>query len=143
MEHCQKLLLIQIKEKKAAQIKALCEGLHIQAITVKPRDFGKSLGNLSVIRGFGYPSAPGGAISHPAAMSASQTGLPLAANQMPPAEMMVFCGIAPDALDTFLSAYREAGIEPVSLKAVVTPANIRWDVATLCRELLREQAQMR
>lgn len=142
MEHCKKLLLIQVKGKKAAQIKALCDRLQIQVIAVDARDFGKPLGSLAGIKGFGGSAAPGTKIPQPTAKPASKPGLPLAPAPIPPAEMMVFCGINPDALDAFLAAYKEAGIESIGLKAVITPTNIRWDVATLYRELLREQMQL-
>lgn len=139
MEHSQKLLLIQIKEPKASQIRALCKRLDIRPVAVASRDFWKTLGSLAGVKGFAGSFTPEKALLHPAAGAAA----PLAANLMPPSEILVFCGMTSDDLDRFLETYRTAGIEPVGLKAVITPANIRWDVPTLCRELLREQAQLR
>jgi hypothetical protein len=45
-------------------------------------------------------------------------------------------------VDDFLAAYRETGLAPVALKAVVTPGNIRWNAQELFRELLREHEKL-
>ncbi|MDE6701870.1 MAG: DUF3783 domain-containing protein [Acetatifactor sp.] len=127
MTYSKKLLLIQVGNKKLSEIQQLCRTLEIQTIIVEPKDFGKPLGQLAKIAGIQGNSAT---------KSPIKTG-----NSMPPVEMMVFCGLTSEALDTFLAAYRNAGIAPIGLKAIITPSNIRWDVYTLCRELMQEQLQ--
>ncbi len=122
-----KLLLIQINGQKLAAIRQLCMSLEIQPIVIEPKDFGKPLGHLAQITGM-----PGGIVPE---------RTPCPGDIMPSVEIMIFCGLDPDALDIFLAAYRNAGIAPVGLKAVITPANIRWDIYTLCRELMREHLQ--
>lgn len=127
MTYSKKLLLIQVGGQKLSEIQQLCRTLEIQTIVVESKDFGKPLGHLAQIAGIQPPSKTD---------SYAKTD-----SIMPPVEMMVFCGLTSEALDTFLAAYRNAGIAPIGLKAVITPANIRWDVYMLCRELMQEQLQ--
>ena len=54
-------------------------------------------------------------------------------------EMLVLVDFAEVALDQFLQTYRQSGIAPVSLKAVLTPHNQGWDSVALYRELVRER----
>ena len=127
MTYSKKLLLIQVGNKKCAEIQQICRTLDIQTIIIEPKDFGKPLGQLAKIAGI---------------QGNNTTKSPIKTkNIMPPVEMMVFCGLTSEALDTFLAAYRNAGIAPIGLKAIITPSNIRWDVYTLCRELMQEQLQ--
>lgn len=54
-------------------------------------------------------------------------------------EMLLFCGFTSEALDEFLAAYKETGMNPVALKAIVTPHNIFWDSVQLFEELQKER----
>lgn len=124
-----KLLLVQIGRTKLSELQRLCKALGIETIVVEAKDFGKPLGQLARIAGIRD--------NHGAAPALKPESF------MPPVEMMVFCGFAPEALDTFLAACRDAGIAPVGLKAVITPSNIRWNIYTLCRELMQEQQRIK
>lgn len=64
---------------------------------------------------------------------------PLAYQQ---AEILVFVGFADEKLDFFLRAYRQAGIAPIPLKAILTPHNCNWSVYELTLELMREHIAM-
>lgn len=55
-------------------------------------------------------------------------------------ELLIFSGLADGKLDEFLAEYRKKGIEPVSLKAVITAHNISWTVYQLVSELVKERA---
>jgi hypothetical protein len=55
-------------------------------------------------------------------------------------ELMFFYGIEDEALERFLDAYNEAGIEKIRLKAVVTPTNLNWTLYELAEELDKESA---
>ena len=55
-------------------------------------------------------------------------------------ELLLFSGLPDAKLNAFLKAYREAGIPPVPLKAVVTPYNLFWPPYELACELDRERA---
>ena len=66
--------------------------------------------------------------------------MPPFAWQMP--ELLVFSGLQENSLQLFLAAYREAQIEQIPLKAIVTPHNISWSIYELSRELASEHAAM-
>lgn len=114
-----KVLLFHVEKTKQRQIADLCRKLKIESIIVPKRQYGESLGALA-----GIPGIPRKNIV------CDQTELS--------GEMLVFSGIDSEALDVFLEKYRESGIEPVALKAVVTPHNIFWNVPALFEELVRE-----
>lgn len=57
-------------------------------------------------------------------------------------EIMIFSGFSQEYLFQFLSAYNDAGIEKISLKAMLTPYNFTWSLYELIKELEREQAEM-
>ena len=57
-------------------------------------------------------------------------------------ELLVFSGIPEGMLDLILAEYRKEKIEPVALKAMVTPHNISWTVYELSSELAKEHAAM-
>ena len=110
-------------EAKKAQIFALCRTLHFAARAIAPGDAGQAVGAL-------------------AGLSAGAPVEKLPAGYALP-EVLIFSGDAGEALDVFLAAYREAGIEPIALKAVVTPHNTAWSVRALVEELQKERTAMR
>lgn len=55
-------------------------------------------------------------------------------------EVLLFNGLSDGELDVFLREYRNAGIEPVGLKAIVTPDNSVWTLNELITELIKERA---
>lgn len=112
-----KILLFHVGKEKSDKIKTLCHDLHIQAITVPKARYHDALGTLLNIGTF-----PAGE------RSAEEFSM----------EMMVFSGLTSEELDTFLKAYRDAGIAPISLKAIVTPSNIFWSAGQLYGELMKE-----
>ncbi len=57
-------------------------------------------------------------------------------------ELIIFSGMTEDMLDMFLKRYKDMGIEPVKLKAVVTATNISWNVYELVTELIREHKEL-
>lgn len=113
------VLLFHVEKSKQKQIAELCRQLAFTPVIVPKRQYGESLGALARIDGI------------------SKTGKPYEGEELS-REMMVFSGIGSEALDLFLAKYREKGIEPVDLKAVLTPNNIFWDVLTLFEELEKE-----
>lgn len=117
------VLFYTSKADKGREITALCNRLGFRSKALKPADAGCTVGSLA-----GLPGA-----------SKSIENLP-AGYSMP--ELIIFSGGAGEALDVFLAAYRKAGIEPVALKAVVTPHNAAWTVRALAEELQRERAAM-
>ncbi len=71
-------------------------------------------------------------------------GMPLrvAGVRIPPMytqkEIMIFSGLRDKELDIFLEKYRQAGIEKMPLKAIITPFNCKWSVYELTAELIKE-----
>lgn len=57
-------------------------------------------------------------------------------------ELIIFSGMTEEMLDMFLKRYKDMGIEPVKLKAVVTATNISWNVYELVTELIREHKEL-
>ena len=57
-------------------------------------------------------------------------------------EILLFSNLTENKLDEFLAAYKTAGIEPVELKAVVTPTNGNWTIEELTQELIKERTAM-
>lgn len=113
-----KVLLFHISGKKQNQIKKLCSLLGIAAVSVDESRHGEQIGVLAGITGF-----KGKTDSNSKTVSA---------------EMLVFSGMDSEEMDRFLSEYKKNGIEPVALKAVVTPDNIFWTAEQLFRELMME-----
>lgn len=54
-------------------------------------------------------------------------------------ELIVFSGLKDNKLDEFLAEYKEMGIAPIGLKAVVTIHNVNWTMYELAEELVRER----
>lgn len=57
-------------------------------------------------------------------------------------EILLFSNLTERKLDEFLAAYKDMGIEPVGLKAVVTKTNAEWTIEELTAELVKERAAM-
>lgn len=140
MHNNSKILLFQVAPAKTAQIKALCQSLKIQVLTIRHDQYHRPLGQLAGIKGF---AAPGTTRIRRTVSTSADTSGPLPGIGIPRTELMVFCGFSSDALDAFLEAYKQAQIAPIPLKAVITPANIGWDAHTLYSELLKEHAQFK
>ena len=112
------VLLFRVEPVKAAQIESLCKNLGICTSKVKLSDYSQKLAHLAGIPGF-----PREDIDY--------TGPEF------PSEMMVFSNMA-DRLDQFLNEYKNAGISPIGLKAIITPHNIFWSAEDLYKELFKE-----
>lgn len=118
------LVLYSIKDqKKAQQITALCRKLGIQTKEVKTKDVDEKVGVLAGIE--------------PLATAGAKKAAPLAVLDLP--EYLIFSGLPEVLLDQFLKEYRQQGIEPVSLKAVLTLHNKDWTVRNLITELMKER----
>lgn len=109
------------KEKKMAQLAAM---LGLEFVRITPMQTGQQIGYLAGVDGF-----------HAQKMSVLEAA-PLISE-----EMLIFCGLPGNRLDSVLSMLRGSGL-PVSLKAVMTAHNVGWTVAALYRELTAERAQL-
>ena len=110
--------------EKKDRLSVLAAGLNLQLMEVSPLLTGQTIGFLSGIDGFEVR--------------------PLKPLETPPVlreEALIFSGHTRERLDEVLRALREGGIY-ISLKAIVTPHNVNWTLAQLCRELEEERSQM-
>ena len=119
MENTKKVLLFHVKKEKRLQIENLCRDLEIKVILVEYKQYREPLGVIAGIQGI------------PKSGKIYQ-GMNF------PMEMMIFSGIHQELLDLFLQKYRALRIEPISLKAVLTPTNVFWNAEQLYQELLKE-----
>lgn len=117
-----RMILLHTQQEKRKQIEQLCKKLGIQVEQISGRDCNKTIGTLAGMK------LPG----------AKQSGKMAPAAYLLP-EILVFSGFAEDALDAFLAGYREAGIEQIPLKAIITPYNFNWSLYELAQELVKER----
>lgn len=119
------MILSHVKNKeKEKQLQKLCNRLQITNIRIGQQDAGKELGELCGI----YRETKG---THEPAPFLYQVP-----------ELLIFSGIPEKMLEIVLTEYRKEEIEPVALKAIVTPYNIGWTVYELSLELAKEHAAM-
>ena len=57
-------------------------------------------------------------------------------------EMLVMFGFQGTMLRDFLAFFREEGLPPVALKAMITPTNVNWSSLALHKALQEEHAQI-
>lgn len=117
----QTLYLYNLRNEKGRHIELLCLSQGIECRHVDSHEYGEYIGYIAQIPGFAAQGKP----------------------QAVPAfvdEMIVFKGFDQEMLGTFLAQYRQAGIEPVALKAGLTPTNVQWNSAQLHAELQQERA---
>lgn len=121
----ERILFYTTSKEKAGQVKALCEKLKIDFRRLTPGDIQQSVS-----------AVVSGDYKLPLGKSA-----PLPALYVQP-ELMLFSGLKDKTLDRFLAEYRQAGIAPTDLKAVVTPFNCTWTLYQLTEQLLRERRRL-
>lgn len=110
------VLLYNIPSEKEKAIRAVCEKLSAQAVTVPKSRHGCTIGEA--LRGEG--------VDRPA--------------KRPFDEEMLVLQLPGILLDFFLQGLQREGAE-VALKAAVTPTNVSWTADALVRELHRERQE--
>lgn len=106
---------------RGARIRAYLERQGIRAIDVAPAEDLQPLGALLDVPGF----------------PRTERVSPL---RLFSEEMLVMFAMQGAGLSEFLQFFRDEGLAPVALKAVVTPTNIGWTSNALYQELCRERA---
>lgn len=122
---------VGLGDGKSLLVENLCGSLGIHYIRLMERDRYRTIKEITVNIENGVMPLNGDFVID----NAQKAG---AANQ----EILLFSNLTENKLDEFLSAYKTAGIEPVSLKAVVTPTNENWTIEELAEELMKERAAM-
>jgi len=119
------ILLYTTNKEKAEAIEKLCQGLSFQFRRLTPADIHCSV--AAVVSGdYKFPLG---------------RKAPLPAAYVQP-ELLIFSGLKDKSLDRFLQQYKKAGLQPIQLKAVVTPFNCNWTIYDLTQQLQREHAAM-
>lgn len=129
MVHSPVVLYFIADSRKEKQIAKLCRKLGLRMKGLKPEDSNTEIGILAGINHIGTGS--GSARDH--GPVSERYALP---------ELLIFSGLSDERLDVFLAEYKKAGIEPIGLKAIVTPHNLTWTVYELTEELVRERTAM-
>ena len=133
-----KILLFHVNILKQNQIAMLAREMGLELAAVAPEDYGRVIGVLAgTIKQNGPVKKTAGKMLTGNASAERTSG-----NHDFSDEMMVFCGISSEQLDAFLLKYRQAGISPIALKAVLTPFNAMWTPGMLCAELKKERTAL-
>ena len=120
MENLATILIYEWEEKKEKKFLDFCRkrGIKVKKITVF--SYGEVLGALAGISGI---------------KKNGKKDIGEAFGE----EMMVIAGMDSEKIDLFLEDYKREGIEPVQLKAILTPYNIFWNSRQLYEELRKER----
>ena len=118
-----KILLFGVNTQKDRAVRVAAEKIGADVTVVDRRDYGQKIGALAGISGF---HKDGKAYRGPDFVT----------------EMLVFSGMDSQQVDTFLAEYKATGLQPVALKAIVTPHNVSWTADALYRELMKEHIQL-
>lgn len=114
------VLAANILPEKLGKLRFLCLRLGIRVIVTEPRMFGCAVGDL-----------------------VSGTAAPVRGKWAPFSdELLVMASFRPGMLDDFLKGFRELGIPPVPLKAMLTETNAFWTLERLHAALREEHEQM-
>ena len=109
---------------RLARVRGWLERAGVRSLELAPTELHQSLGVLLGLPGF-----------------AREPGLRLGGG--PTEEMLVMFAFRGDLLNSFLAFFREEGLAPVALKAMVTPINVHWSALRLHEALREEHAQLR
>ena len=129
MKETQKSMILYYvqDEKKKIQMEVLGMSMSITTKQLKPSDLNTQVGVLVGMNNTVLPDLP-------------QAEKAPAIFCMP--ELIIFSGIPNKKLDEFLFSYKNVGLTPTKLKAVVTPRNVNWTLYHLIRELSAEREQI-
>ena len=111
------LLCYNLPEDKARQIRMLAMRMLVRVRPVLPAEYGETLAALCGMEPLASAPAP---------------------EQVFQAEMLVLAHFSGDLLTRFLTGFRQAGIAPVPLKAILTDTNAQWNSISLLQELTAE-----
>ena len=114
------ILAANIQPEKLGKLRFLCLRLGIRVQLVEQRAFGCAVGAL-----------------------VAGTAVPTRGKWAPfEDELLVMADFHPGMLDAFLGGFREMGIKPIPLKAMLTETNAEWTLEHLHRALKEEHEQM-
>lgn len=100
------LLMTKDSEKKEA-IAGVCKSVGVELKEIRPGNINSPIGGF-----IGMPLNATAAKEAPEGYEAP--------------ELILFCELKKEDIDTFVGKYNEAGIEPIALKAAISANNITW-----------------
>ena len=120
--HRETILLygLDLEKEKGKAICRLAEQMGMKTVQLQEKDLSQTIGYLAEIPGY------------------EQIEVENTEAETTDGELLAFYGLSDAHLNMFLSKYKEAGIPPVSLKAVVTEHNRNWKLLQLFQELQKE-----
>lgn len=119
-----KVLLFNIQDPvRRLRIRRWLEGAGIRPVEVPASALHQRVGALLELPGFSLAAGPW-------------------LGQAPAEEMLVMFGFRGSMLGDFLRFFREQGLAPVALKAMVTPSNLSWSALELYEALRQERAAL-
>jgi len=117
------LLYHFLDQTKLQQIQDICKQLKIQTKDIGDEMLGQKVGYLVGRKGF----------------AAIKTDLE---EFVFPHEVIVFSNSDRKRLDQVLTAFKEANIDAIKFKAIVTPFNMFWSLKRLCETMQKEHGAM-
>lgn len=140
------ILLYNIPKEKGDRISLLCNKLNIKVKWVEPREFTLPIEKLADFRSVNL-EAENSKKDNKESNKENDT-FPLNPDNINNSlesfrgEMFVMVNFSEELLDRFLKEYKMKQIEPVFLKAILTPHNKSWNSLMLNKELMRERLEM-
>jgi hypothetical protein len=133
------ILLYNLGTEKGEQINQLCTRLNIKVRWIKTEEFHLPLADLinfkskdlKILKNSNLPNS-----------YVNQEEFKEGSNEGFRGEMFVMVNFSEELLDRFLREYKLKQIEPVFLKAILTPHNKSWSSNMLNKELMRERLEM-
>lgn len=132
------ILLFGVSENQQEKIKSFCSSFAVQVKAVANEDFDRPISSL-----VGLPKTKNTFMRRSQGTTRTLDGTPQKAYHLTgfPEPMLVFCNLEQEDLDLYLKEYSSAGIEKISLKAILTPHNIFWTPKQLFEELFEELSE--
>ncbi len=129
----QVLLFNMEKDDRGTAIRSYLENAGIRVIEARPDDYARPLREIFGIPWFGVEEKPD---------SGAEGQKHATAPEYHRDEMLIMCAFTREMLDGFLKFFKEKGLEPVALKAMLTPVNMNWTPAQLHEALAEEHRMM-
>ena len=111
------LLCYNLKGEKGSKLRLLAMRYSVRIRVVQPQEYAQPLAALCGLEAPSQAEATGEAFED---------------------EMLLLAFFPPMLVSQFLRSFRQAGVAPISLKAVLTGTNARWDTYTLHQQLTAE-----
>ncbi|MDF2803719.1 MAG: hypothetical protein K0S61_3622 [Anaerocolumna sp.] len=134
------ILLYNLANEKGEKISRLCNQLSINVRWVQPGEYSLPLNKLTNFSGSNLKILNSGVDKDFSKVSLATDNSKDLEKFI--GEMFVMVDFSEELLDRFLKEYKIKQIEPVFLKAILTPHNRTWSSSMLNKELIRERLEI-